>query len=152
MRHLVKWRSHDIYLGQITAKVKMEFVEWVRQDLIAGAIRDMPVGPAQANLLRAIRTQPPYWNDSDCDADVSRALPSEHGGVRLHRLIMDEASNKVLSDDDILAMILEKQKDPASDYSLAMDAIREAANPDPKACTSESSGGQPGVTTTSASS
>ncbi len=150
MRHLVKWKDHDIYLGQITAKVKMAYVEWKRQDLIAFALRDMPVCPAQANFLKTIRNKPPFWNDSDCDDNVAESLPSSEGGVKLHRLIMDETSNKVLSDEDILAMIREKQKDPASDYSLAMDDIRENANP--KAHTSESSGEPPGETTTSASS
>lgn len=150
MKYPIQWKELTLHFGQITVKAKMEFCAWLKLYLTTDIIRNLPVGDAQANALRHIAAEPPFWNDGEAHADVVKSIESRDGAIKLHRLLMDDKDNKLISDDELFAMIRAKQRDAKSDYMIAMPLIR--GDSDPKALTSDNSGDQKDATSTSAAS
>jgi len=128
----VQWRGKEYTLGNITVEVKAKFVAWAKQHLKAAAIEllsdrdDLLQGQFTAIMAGV------WWADGVMSKPLADVLRSPAGGRQLNRLLFGDSA-KILSDSDLDALLDEKEKDPTSDYILAMNEIREHADPKAKA-------------------
>lgn len=140
----VKWMGKEYALGNLTVKVKDGFCKWVKQWLTAEGMENIGQWPDRLNSYLASVYANVWWGDGGQSKLVNDALRSEAGGLALNRLLFGD-SVKILSDADLLEMIVAKEADPLSDYAVALAAIRETA--DPKAPTGPATGAGPAAAT-----
>lgn len=142
----VKWRTHDLAMGDLTVGMKKAFCAWLVHKLRADAIADLR---GQTNVLNAyldgVRARV-WWVAGGASPAVVDALKSPDGGLYYTRLLFGDSA-KALADDELRELMDEKEAEqvgadevaaaagheppypPVNDYTLALDAVHEAANP-----------------------
>ncbi len=145
----VKWKGKTLYLGELTADVKMAFAQWCKPKALA-EMRDVLEPTEYLHFREQVAGGSISWKKTKArdpetgaikwttvpSAVVAQLLNDPDGEVYYNRLLFG-ASVKDWSDDDLRELIEDKLADPTSDYSIAMNLIWETA--DPKAM----SGSQP---------
>lgn len=128
MSYPVVWRNQTYYLGDLTIKVKNEFVKWAKLRLTQEGIENLGHRPDLLASYLATLYGELWWADGTMSKPCHVLLNSPDGGRQLNRLLFGDSA-KTLSDSDLDALLDEKERDPASDYMAAMRMLREAADP-----------------------
>jgi len=76
---------------------------------------------------RKLTAAPPLW-DTIQSPDVDRALNTEEGTRAVIRFLCD-IGEKSMPDTELDNMLVDKMKDPTSDFSVAWKLVKESANP-----------------------
>lgn len=142
----VRWRTHDLAMSDLTVGMKRAFCDWLVQKLRAEALQDLRGQTTVLNAyLDGVRARV-WWVAAGASPAVVDALKSPDGGLQYTRLLFGDSA-KALSDDELRELVDEKEAEqaaadeaaaaaghpgpypPANDYTLALDAVHEAANP-----------------------
>ena len=127
-KYPVEWRGKAYAMSDLTVGVKKKFCTFLRQRLKAEVCEDYADDPVTRDEQLAGVGSLCWWGDAGCSATVGKWIRSPEGGLYLNRLLFGDDA-KGLTDADLLALMAEKEPDPASDYMVAMHTIREVANP-----------------------
>jgi hypothetical protein len=69
-----------------------------------------------------------WWADGMMSQPTHEMLKSPEGGRHFNRLLFGDSAKR-LSDADLDELLNEKEREPTSDYMVAMQLIRENADP-----------------------
>lgn len=127
MSYPVVWRDQTYTLGDLTVGVKKAFVEWARLYLCREGAKYIE-SAAERAAYRAAVVAGVWWADAGISPLGHDVMVGPDGARQLNRLLFGDSA-KALADADLDALIAEKEADKASDYMVAMDLIREGADP-----------------------
>jgi len=126
--------------------VKNAFCNWAKGYLTAQGIAHLGGRPDLLNTYLANLYGEIWWADNNMSKPVHSVLCSPDGGRQLNRLLFGDSA-KILSDADLDALLDDKEREqaeadkraaaagvkppypPANDYTAAMRAIKELADP-----------------------
>ncbi len=125
----VEWKGQTLYLRDVSIGIKNGFVAYTKLELTADAIATVgKLAPEQLPGILAGMLPKCWWGDGGMSGPVYETLHSPKGARHLNRLLFGD-SVKRMSDADIEEMMIEKEREPTSDYMVAMQFIREDADP-----------------------
>ena len=127
-RYPIEWRCETYYAREMTDDLKHKYCLWLYRHTLKNAQNWMNAKDYLA-FERRLTVNPPEWT-SVAHPDVIESFNTTAGCLRLFRLAID-VSEEAMSDEELNEMVTEKEKDPTSDFNIAMKLIRE--NADPKA-------------------
>lgn len=138
MQYPIEWRGETIYASDLTDELKFKYCQFLFDQMLVNAAKYMT--PARyLKFEKKLTAAPPEWT-SIADDDVIASLDKPYGVRLIVRVILDRStdkkSDKYMSDDEVDELIAEKAS-PTSDLTIAMNRIRE--NADPKASRGEPS-------------
>lgn len=124
----VVWREREYVLSDLTRGVKKAFVKWAKGELTRDGIENLGDRPDLLTSYLACLYGEVWWADGTMSKATHNLLQSPQGGRQLNRLLFGDSA-KHLSDSDLDELLDEKERDPASDYMVAMKLIKENADP-----------------------
>jgi hypothetical protein len=128
MEYPVEWKGKTYPLSDLTIGKKKSFCEWLIKHLRSEAIADMRHDRDLLDTYLDGLRRRVWWVEKEMSPAVADALRSPDGGLQYNRILFGDCV-KPLSDDELQALIDSKDSDETSDYSVALRAIHEDANP-----------------------
>jgi len=129
----IRWRGEVYHASDLTDEIKHKYCVWLYNHMLANAAKFMGLRDYQ-RFQRELLANPPEWTSLG-DREVIASFgpedkPNLEAHMALNRLILG-IDKDAMSDEELMEMVNEKAADPTSDFSRAMNLIKE--NSDPKA-------------------
>ncbi len=125
----VEWNGQTLHLHNVSIGMKGRFVEFTKLRLAADAIATVGnLAPEKLPGVLAGIYASCWWGDGMMSQPVHGMLNSPEGGRQFNRLLFGDSAKR-MSDADMDVMLNEKEREPTSDYMVAMGLIRENADP-----------------------
>lgn len=123
----IEWRGETYHASDLTDELKKKYCKWLYRHMLTNA-REYKTAAEFAEFDRKLTTNPPKWTSLPEHWDVIESFTTPEGAIALARLILG-IKVEVMNDEELNEMIREKEKDPLSDYCVAMRQIKESADP-----------------------
>lgn len=127
----IRWRGETYHASDLTDEIKHKYCKWLVDHMLENAAKYKTLRDYQ-RFERELMTNPPEWTSLG-DREVIASFgppekPHAPAHMALNRLILG-IDKDAMTDDEFIEMVNEKAADPFSDFSRAMNMIKEKSDP-----------------------